>query len=196
MAQARKKSPAGGSKPKRGRGWTLLLLGVGIGIGGIYLWQMVSKSIHHRGGLAALVDSLFAKNAEPAKIDPTGKNKEPAKSGKPRYEFYTLLQNETVLPDREPARADKSAKIPKGDDAIAYILQAGSFATFEDADNLKARLALNGLIAHIQKVEVEGKNFHRVRIGPYDKLEQLDAAADRLRQMNIRALRLKVKKGA
>jgi cell division protein FtsN len=43
---------------------------------------------------------------------------------------------------------------------------------------------------------VEGKSFHRVRIGPYDKLDQLDAAADRLRQMNIRALRLKIKKGA
>lgn len=193
MAQARKKS-AGGSKSRRGRGLILLLLGIGIGVGGVYLWQLVSKSLRNRGGLAALVDSASPKPSEPAKGDPA--KKDPPKANKPRYEFYTLLQNETVLPDREPARADKSAKIPKAEESVAYVLQAGSFATFEDADNLKARLALNGLIAHIQKVEVEGKSFHRVRIGPYDKLEQLDAAADQLKQLNIRALRLKVKKGA
>jgi cell division protein FtsN len=192
MAQARKKSAGG--KSRRGRGFILLVLGVGIGVGSVYLWQLVSQSLHNRGGLAALIHSASPKSAEPEKSDPA--KKEPAKTGKPRYEFYTLLQNETVLPDREPARADKGAKIPKAEESIAYVLQAGSFASFEDADNLKARLALNGLIAHIQKVDVDGKSFHRVRIGPYDKVEQLDAAADQLRQMNIRALRLKVKKGA
>jgi cell division protein FtsN len=192
MAQARKKS--GGGKSHRGRGFVLLLLGAGIGVGGVYLWQLVSRSLHNRGGLAALVDSAMPKSAEPAKSEPA--KKDAPRPAKPRYEFYTLLQNETVLPDREPARADKTAKPPKAEEAVAYVLQAGSFAAFEDADNLKARLALNGLIAHIQKVDVEGKSFHRVRIGPYDKVEQLDAAADQLRQMNIRALRLKVKKGA
>jgi cell division protein FtsN len=191
MAQARRKSSGG--KSRRGRGFILLLLGAGIGVGGVYLWQLVSKSLRHRGGLAALVDSATPRPAEPAKGD-TAK-KEPPKTNKPRYEFYTLLQNETVLPDREPARGDKPAKPPKTEESVAYVLQAGSFASFEDADNLKARLALNGLIAHIQKVDVEGKSYHRVRIGPYDKIEQLDAAADQLRQLNIRALRLKIRKG-
>jgi cell division protein FtsN len=189
MAQARKKSTSG--KSRRGRGFILLILGVGIGVGGVYLWQLVTRSLHTRGGLAALIDSATPKTAEPATSEPA--KKESPKTNKPHYEFYTLLQNETVLPDREPVRADKGAKIQKAEESAAYVLQAGSFATFGDADNLKARLALNGLVAHIQKVEVDGKSFHRVRIGPYDKLEQLDAAADRLRQMNIRALRLKIK---
>jgi hypothetical protein len=190
MAQARRKS-TGGRKSRRGRGVILLLLGTGIGVGGVFLWQLVSKSLHNRGGLATLVDSALPGHPEPGRSEVA--RKEPTKTAKPRYEFYTLLQNETVLPDREPARGDKGVKPAKSEESVAYVLQAGSFAAYEDADNLKARLALNGLIAHIQKVEVEGKTFHRVRIGPYDKIEQLDAAADQLKQLNIRALRLKIK---
>jgi len=75
------------------------------------------------------------------------------------------------------------------------VLQTGSFANFEDADQLKARLALSGLIAHIQKVEVRGKIYHRVRLGPYQQIEQLDAAGDQLKKLGIRALRLEIRPG-
>jgi cell division protein FtsN len=191
MAQARKKSSGKGGKSKLGRGPVLLLLGIGIGVGGLYLWQMVAKSLRQRGGLAAIVDTTIVKPSEPPKAESA--RKDPPRPAKPRYEFYTLLQNETVLPDREPGRTDRSPKPVKGEEGVAYVLQAGAFATFEEADNLKARLALAGLIAHIQKVEVDGKSYHRVRVGPYGRLEQLDAAADQLRSLNIRALRLKVR---
>ena len=57
-------------------------------------------------------------------------------------------------------------------------------------------LALAGLVAHIQKITVEGKGeYHRVRLGPYEKIEQLDATALQLQKMGIKAIRLKVKKG-
>jgi cell division protein FtsN len=99
-----------------------------------------------------------------------------------------------VLPDREAPR-EKTARRAPPEESVSYVLQAGSYATFEDADQLKARLAFAGLVAHIQKVDIDGKTFHRVRVGPYDRIEQLDAAADQLTRLGIRALRLKVKKG-
>ena len=51
-------------------------------------------------------------------------------------------------------------------------------------------------MAHIQKITIEGKGeYHRVRLGPYENLEQLDATAAQLQKMGIKVLRLKVKKG-
>jgi cell division protein FtsN len=196
MAQARKKSSGGGGKKRGGRGPLLLVLGVAIGVGGVYLWQLISKRIETRSGIATLftTSKTAERPGEPAKIE-TAK-REPTKGHKPRYEFYTLLQNETVLPEREPPREKTVAKVAKPEEGVSYILQVGSYGNFEDADQLKAKLALSGLIAHIQKVDIDGKTFHRVRVGPYEKVEQLDAAADQLKQLGIRALRVKVKKGA
>jgi cell division protein FtsN len=98
-----------------------------------------------------------------------------------------------VLPERRARAKPVKAKPEEG---VSYILQAGSFAGFEEADQMKARLALAGLVAHIQKIIIEGKGeYHRVRLGPYEKIEQLDATAIQLQKMGIKAIRLKVKKG-
>jgi cell division protein FtsN len=193
MAQARKRSSGG--KKRSLRGPLLLVLGVGIGIATVYLWQLISKRVETRSGIAALFTSPKPAEA-PTPERPEAAKKDAAKAQRPKYEFYTLLQNETVLPEREAPRGEKTAKVAKPDERTSYILQAGSYGSFEDADQLKARLALSGLIAHIQKVELDGKTFHRVRIGPYEKLEQLDAANDQLRQLGIRALRVKIRKEA
>jgi cell division protein FtsN len=113
----------------------------------------------------------------------------------PKYDFYTILPEiETVLPDKETSAARKpgGAATPAN---VSYVLQAASFARFEDADHLKAKLTLNGLVAHIQKIVIEGKGeYHRVRLGPYSNLDELDAADQRLRALGIRGLRLKLKR--
>jgi len=78
---------------------------------------------------------------------------------------------------------------------VRYALQAASLANFNDADQLKAKLALAGLEARIEKVTIEGRgDFYRVRLGPYAKLEDLEAATKQLDQLGIKALRLKLKK--
>lgn len=116
-----------------------------------------------------------------------------APPAKPKLDFYTVLpEMETVLPDRA-ARAP-AARAEKAEEGVRYVLQAGSFASYGDADQLKARLALQGLIAHIQKVTIEGRgDFHRVRLGPYDRVEQLDAVDQQLRALGMKPIRLKLK---
>jgi len=96
------------------------------------------------------------------------------------------------LPERR-ARA-KPVKT-KPEEGVSYILQAASFAGFEEADHLKAKLALAGLVAQIQKVSIEGRgDYYRVRLGPFDKLENLDATEQQLKQFGIaKPLALKVK---
>ena len=171
-----------------------MLIGIAVGVAVVYGWQLISKSIDRRGGLGNLIEA--GRHRDPPKTT-AGERREtkadkPAARTKPHFEFYTLLENEKVLPDRrvreEPVRTANRA--------VTYVLQAGSFASFEDADQLKARLALSGLIAHIQKVEVRGKVYHRVRLGPYQQIDQLDAVGDQLKQLGIRALRLEIRPGA
>ncbi|MEK6770953.1 MAG: SPOR domain-containing protein [Pseudomonadota bacterium] len=183
-----------GGKKGRFRGLWLVLIGIAVGVAVVYGWQLISKSIDRRGGLGNLIEA--GRHRDPPKTT-AGERREtkadkPAARTKPHFEFYTLLENEKVLPDRrvreEPVRTANRA--------VTYVLQAGSFASFEDADQLKARLALSGLIAHIQKVEVRGKVYHRVRLGPYQQIDQLDAVGDQLKQLGIRALRLEIRPGA
>lgn len=53
-------------------------------------------------------------------------------------------------------------------------LQAGSFTTEADAENLKARLALAGLEASVQAGALpDGSTRYRVRLGPYDNADEL-----------------------
>ncbi len=164
-------------------GWTLLLLGLVLGVALVLLAQLVLKRGAARDGLAG----LFATRAPPAEAPA---KREPA-AVKPKFDFYTVLPEiETVLPER-------AAKPERDGEATRYILQAGSFASFTDADQLKARLALQGLEAHIQKVTIEGKGeYHRVRLGPYQNLDDLDATSRQLAKLGIKTLRLRVKGGA
>ena len=186
MAQRRTQGRS--AKAKRLPGWAILLLGLALGVASVLLTQLVLSRAGSRDGLAGLFASRPKAIEQPApkRLDPT-----PAK---PKLDFYTVLPEvETVLPERSAkSRPPKTER----DDGTRYILQAGSFASFEDADQLKARLALQGLQAQIQKVTIEGKGeYHRVRLGPYQRLDDLDAANQQLSKLGIKTLRLRVKGG-
>lgn len=172
---------------KRLPGWAWLLLGLALGIASILLTQLVIRRAGSNDGLAGLFAARI-KRPEPAST----KQVEPA-APKPKLDFYTVLPAiETVLPDRS-VRA-RSSKTERSEPGAQYILQVGSFASFEEADQLKAKLALQGMQAQIQKVVIEGKGeYHRVRLGPYHSLEDLDAVNQRLSKLGIKALRLKLK---
>ncbi|HEX7043371.1 MAG TPA: SPOR domain-containing protein [Burkholderiales bacterium] len=167
-------------------GWALLVLGLALGAAAVLLTQLVLSRAGASDGLAA----LFARRSPPATEAPPKREPAPIR---PKFDFYTVLPEiETVLPER--GGAEKAAKPERPSGPVRYVLQAGSFASFADADQLKARLALQGLQARIQKVTIEGKGeYHRVRLGPYESLEELDAVNRELARLGIKALRLRVK---
>ena len=55
-----------------------------------------------------------------------------------------------------------------------YVLQAGSYKNFADADRVRAQLALQGVESKVQKVSVDNDTWHRIRIGPISKLDELN----------------------
>lgn len=67
-----------------------------------------------------------------------------------------------------------------------FWLQAGSFSTERDAENLKAQLAMTGLEAAIQQATLPDKSVrYRVRLGPYLNGDELNRAKDDLAKRNV-----------
>ena len=91
-----------------------------------------------------------------------------------------------------PTPADSARPSTPAEEAQAaheYVLQAGSFQSYADADRLKARIALLGIMATIQSVVIkQGEQWHRVRIGPVDSMAELNRIRTRLADNKIKVL--------
>ena len=83
--------------------------------------------------------------------------------------------------ERPVAAAEKAAekstepapRAPKSGER--FWLQAGSFASEGDAENLKAQLALSGWEAALQQATLPDRNVrYRVRLGPYDSVDEMN----------------------
>lgn len=113
--------------------------------------------------------------AKPAPAAPAA----PAKpDAAPSFDFYKVLPSDR--PGELPPAATPRAPAPR------YYLQAGAFRNAADADNLKAQLALLGVEAAIQTSDVPGKGvFHRVRVGPYRAMNDVERTRSLLTQNNI-----------
>ena len=105
--------------------------------------------------------------------------------GKPRFDFYKILPG-SEEPVTEQQFKDAQQKPSPAQAREAFYLQAGAFQNAPDADNLKARLALLGIAAVIQTTPLPDKGvWHRVRVGPYTAIEDLNRARETLKQNGI-----------
>lgn len=109
---------------------------------------------------------------------------------KPAYDFYKLLEDSEVpVPKPEDSHYQST---PKTDAAkYQYSLQAASFKSNEQADSLKVQLIMENLSADIEQVDVKGKNYYRVMVGPFTDRSKMNKAQDILASRNINALVIK-----
>ncbi|MBL0165996.1 MAG: SPOR domain-containing protein [Propionivibrio sp.] len=117
----------------------------------------------------------------------------PQNGDKPRFDFYKILPgNAEAIPDPKPADA-KQADAAKGKNEKEntlkepIYLQTGSFQSAGDADNQKARLALMGAEASIQQVMLQDKVWYRVRLGPFNKMDEVSSMRSDLAKQGIEA---------
>ncbi|SEQ89451.1 Cell division protein FtsN [Nitrosomonas sp. Nm51] len=97
-----------------------------------------------------------------------------------------------ALPQPPPAR-EKQIQ-PASAYTETYYLQVGSFRNNADADNLKARLALLGVIASVQSAELSDKGiWYRVRVGPFTQKSRVDQMHHTLRENGIEAQFIKTR---
>lgn len=107
---------------------------------------------------------------------------------KPRFEFYKVLTDKDTAVAALPP---KEAVIPRTETKPAspaepLFLQAGSFSNPEDADRIKAKLALLGIEANTQTATIPEKGvWYRVRLGPYKSADELNRARIFLKQNGV-----------
>ncbi len=100
----------------------------------------------------------------------------------PNFEVV-VPEKEVVVPRDAPETVEK-----KG----AYVLQAGSYRKFEDADRVRAQLALQGIESNVQRVAIDSDTWHRVRIGPITDTAELERVRTRLREAEVDFLVVRV----
>lgn len=161
-----------------------LVLGLGIALGVAWYINKVPNPFAQRAAPAAKTDAPPVKGMPPtARVEEKAKTEE-----KPRFDFYK------ILPGEEGDKAQKPSTPPSRE---AFFLQAGSFQSAPDADNMKARLALLGIEASIETTNVADKGvYHRVRVGPYTSVEELNRVRDTLKQNGVQTTLVKQRDSA
>ncbi len=170
-------------------GWLWMLFGLSIGLS-------VAFAIYVKDRQPDDVQRVADEDTAPgAAADKKGETESSAKVETPkksRFDFYEMLPNfEVIIPEQEPnvaADIEPAAVVDPG----IFVIQAGSFRTYADADRRRAELALQGIESAIQRVTIDDKTYHRVRIGPIDNLDKLNLLRSRLRAARIDVLLIRL----
>lgn len=119
-------------------------------------------------------------------------------NGKARFEFYKELTDKpdtaaSKKPDRHATTTVKTEPSVKSTEKPGvYFLQEGAYANADDADKVKAKLALLGLIANVQPANIPEKGvWYRVRLGPYKNSSDMNEALATLKLNGLNAAPIK-----
>ncbi len=104
--------------------------------------------------------------------------KEPVKK-KPAPVKPVPVKKKTVPVKKAPAKKTPEKKVPvkklvKKVNVTEYWIQTGAFSSVASAEKAKQTLVLKGFTPTIQTKDVSGKDYYRVRIGPYPSKEEAE----------------------
>jgi cell division protein FtsN len=175
---------------KAAPGWLWMLAGLSIGL---FVALLVYLKDYQAGDVPPSTPAPVVEKSRPA--EPVKKAEKPAAekeaAQRPRFDFYNLLpEMEVLIPEQEIA-AEREREAA---DAVVYYLQVASFKHFEEADRMRAQLALLNIESHIQRVSVnDEQTWHRVRVGPFTSAREMDKIRGRLQAESLEPMVLKTK---
>lgn len=132
--------------------------------------------------------SLAAKPANTQNLSGNG-------DGKARFEFYRELTDtpSSKKTERQTVMVNKPAAFAKPAETVAvYFLQEGAYTSAEDAEKVKAKLALLGMSANVQPANIPDKGvWYRVRLGPYNSSTEMNEALAAMKLNGLNAAPIK-----
>jgi cell division protein FtsN len=165
----------------------ILGLGVGLGVAFVIAFYLSKNTPQERPGVRAPNLPLTIK---PGSTPAEGEAAAPAEA----LDLNKPLQGKSAAPaasapdpiadlanGKKPADVAPTAK----SDAI-YFLQVGAFNKRADADAQKASLAIQGIQSQLSEINSEGNTLWRVRVGPYNSVEESNPVRDKLNGMGIK----------
>ena len=189
------------------------------GGGASFFWFVTGVLV---GALAVAVAWMMEGFEDPPSTNPDAPEQTQG-APKPRFDYHSILpEMEVVVPDDEitdrppalppppppptavvqppaqvkpaPPAAKKAApSAPPAKGGTSYLLQVASLKNPADADRLKAQLALMGMQVRIQKVEINGQAYHRVRAGPYRGKAAVNKAKAQLGRKGMESITIRLK---
>lgn len=147
---------------------------------------------NERAGAVQIADELtvidgLADGVQSLSVPATNAVQIVAKSNQPQSGANSAAQG-TVKKVRQPTVNKKVHDKP----STSFYLQAGAFTKSGDAQRMKERLTQSGMDAFVRTVAIDGKSWHRVRIGPFYDSETLHSAQTKLGRNGISYLVIKV----
>jgi cell division protein FtsN len=160
-------------------------------------------------GIAVAVALYITKAPVPfvSKVKPASESVDPAAAGDPNKPLYAPASNAkgaapaaaapkvdaATDPKAAPPPAEKGAAPAVADDGSRFLLQAGAFRSHDEAEAMRARLALLGFDSKIFPLEQGGATLYRVRLGPYGNIEDVNRIRKTMAEnsIDIQLIRLK-----
>jgi cell division protein FtsN len=172
-------------------GWLGVALGLAAGLAVAALVYVKDHKFPAAATQLAKADKKHSRNTEQPP-DPDGTGAAAADDSGTSYDFYSSLPKfEVVVPEKEKDVRPDIRAVPETRRGT-YVLQAGSYKNFADADRVRAKLALQGVESKVQKVSVDNDTWHRIRIGPISDLDQLNRLRTILRKADVDVLVIRV----
>ncbi|MGQ0546427.1 MAG: SPOR domain-containing protein [Betaproteobacteria bacterium] len=189
-----------GTRRREGGGFLLgMFTGVAIGLLvslmiAFYLNRTAMPFIAGKPKQAEKEDAAPAKPPAIAGL-PQGSGTPPAAAEKPKFDFYKILPGqEEQVTERELRERLRASRGQQDAGKDVYFIQAGSFQNPADADNQKARLAILGFESSVEPANLPDKGtWYRVRLGPFNKVEEINRIRQALAQNGIDASLVKIK---
>lgn len=153
------------------------LLGIGAALAVTLMVKGSSSPFTNKNTQAPLLEPV-APEAKASVEDalPKTENPQSKTDEQKHFDFYTILPGtETSVTEKEIK--DNAVTVKKDN----YFLQTGAFQNESDADNMKAKLALQGFEAVVQTADIPKKGvWHRVRVGPLAGISQINKTRSEL----------------
>lgn len=185
------------SNKKNLPGFVWLMAGLGIGLFVAFLVYLKKQPAEQITFTEAVVQEL--EKVRQQQTDHESENPKKISSKPPKFDFYTILPElEVFIPEsdintKNTDSTSQQASNPEHVNNKRYQLQAGSFRHQQDAERLKASLALLGVMSAIQTVTINNDTWHRVRVGPFSNRALLRDTLETLKQNDIHAMTMELK---
>lgn len=175
----------------------ILGLGVGLGVAFVIAFYLSKNTPQERPGVRAPNLPLTIKPS-PAPADGEAVTPvEPVDLNKPLQGKSVAPATNASDPIGDLAAGKKPAEViatPAVKSDGIYFLQVGAFNKRADADAQKASLAIQGIQSQLSEVSSEGNTLWRVRVGPYNSIEESNPVRDKLNGMGIKPTVIKSSK--
>jgi len=165
----------------------ILGLGVGLGVAFVIAFYLSKNTPQERPGVRAPNLPLTIKSGSaPVEGELTAPVEAPDLN-KPLQGKSAAPAANALDPIADLANGKKPVDVaPAAKSDAIYFLQVGAFNKRADADAQKASLAIQGIQSQLSEIGSEGNMLWRVRVGPYNSVEESNPVRDKLNGMGIK----------